>query len=95
MRKIIFIFFTAFILVGIFGCLKKNDDGNEEIVIKNGGTIELKNEQADIYYEGGYTSSKVKTRSAEKNRNFGYNIIFSAIVSPIEVDGEIVQANDM
>lgn len=95
MRKIIFIFFTAFILVGIFGCLKKNDDGNEEIVIKNGGTIELKNEQADIYYEGGYTSSKVKTRSAEKNRNFGYNIIFSAIVSPIEVDGEIVQANDI
>ena len=95
MRKIILIFFTAFILVGIFGCLKKNDDGNEEIVIKNGGTIELKNEQADIYYEGGYTSSKVKTRSAEKNRNFGYNIIFSAIVSPIEVDGEIVQANDI
>lgn len=95
MRKIILIFFIAFILVGILGCLKKNDDGNEKIVIKNGGTIELKNQPVDIYYEGAYTSSKLKTRIAEKNTNFGYNITFTAVAPPIEVDGKIVQANDI
>ncbi len=94
MKKYILILITIIAFIGISGCFKKDNNENGNIVIKNSGTIEIKNETADIYYEGSSITSN-KRGAVGKNTEFSYNITLSAVTAPIVVDGKTVQANDI
>ena len=47
MKKYILILITIIAFIGISGCFKKDNNENGNIVIKNSGTIEIKNETPD------------------------------------------------